>query len=63
MNTPVTGNYGGTFASVEERDAWDAYIEERLAAAEQSELLSEAEADREIEAIINAYRHVPHSMA
>ena len=59
---PVRNHYGLTFASVEERDAWDAWIEQELDAAEQSPLVSHEEAVRHIARLRERMRHAARTV-
>ena len=54
---PIMNHYCLTFASVEERDALDACIKERLAKAEASPLVSHEEAVRHIARLRERMRH------
>lgn len=46
MNETFTSRYGGAFTTAAERDAWDAYIKARPAAAMQSRPLAAAETEQ-----------------
>lgn len=52
MDEPMTNRYGMAFTSEAEKAAWDAYVAARLAAAEQTPLLSEAESERRMTALL-----------
>ena len=57
-----TNRYGLVFDSQEELEAWDAYVEERLAKARQTPVISNEEAKEEIRLLRESLRHVPHTM-
>ena len=57
-----TNRYGLVFDSQEELEAWDAYIEERLAKARQTPVISYEEAKEEIRLLRESLRNVPHTM-
>lgn len=65
MRESVTNGYGIVFANEAEKAAWDAYVAARLAAAEKTPLLSEAESERRIAALLEklAEKHVSRSLA
>lgn len=54
--------YGLVFDSREELEAWDAYVEERLAKARQTPVISYEEAKEEIRLLRESLRNVPHTM-
>jgi len=57
-----TNRYGLVFDSREELEAWDAYVEERLAKARQTPVISYEEAKEEIRLLRESLRNVPHTM-
>lgn len=57
-----TNRYGLVFDSQEELEAWDAYVEERLAKARQTPVISYEEAKEEIRLLRESLRNVPHTM-
>ena len=57
-----TNRYGLVFDSREELEAWDTYVEERLAKARQTPVISYEEAKEEIRLLRESLRNVPHTM-
>ena len=57
-----TNRYGLVFDNQEELEAWDAYVEERLAKARQTPVISYEEAKEEIRLLRESLRNVPHTM-
>ena len=57
-----TNSCGLVFDSQEELEAWDAYVEERLAKARQTPVISHEEAKEEIRLLREGLRHVPYTV-
>lgn len=60
----IRNDYGMTFATEREKEAWEAYIDARLEAAEQTPEISHEEALERLKAMKEGWGvRVPHSVA
>lgn len=59
----ITNDYGLTFSTQKEMDAWEAYVNARLEAAEQTPLISHEEALKRLKSMQERWNYVPDTMA
>lgn len=58
-----TNAYGLSFSTQKEMEAWEAYVDARLEAAEQTPLISHEEALKRLKAMQERWNYVPDTMA